>query len=246
MASGFESSSFKRTFTVEKRNDGTTLISYKAFRRGWGIFLVFGVPIIGGLFLIPGILERFLPLPIDGLRTFLFDNFQILFSKSDVYDYLRVLPILILGIWAFKSTFKKGKLIIHDQGLEFLGKKLSFKDIGLTGVKTFGGGTAVYSVNGIVQSETQSETYGVYANAFGQDVMLTEHIKEEASAIGIVEVIRQAMKGQSIQAQQQTSNSDTSNVSSNKFVAWVLNNKVVKWILILIVVKYILGVLNIF
>ena len=65
MASGFESSSFKRTFTVEKRDDGTTLISYKLalIGRGWLGILLFAIPIIGGIFLIPGILERFLPLP---------------------------------------------------------------------------------------------------------------------------------------------------------------------------------------
>ncbi len=246
MAGGFQSSNFKRTFTVEKRNDGTTVISYKTLRRGWGAFLVYGVPFIGGICLIPGILEHFLPLPIDGLREFLFDNFQILLRKKEVYDLLRPLPILILGIWALMSTFKKGKLIIHQDGFEFLGKKLAFKDINATGIKTFGGGTSVYSVNGNVQSASVPTSYAVYANAFGQDVMLTEYLKEEATADGIVEVVRQAIRGQSIQAQEQSSNLDSSNVSSNKFVAWVLNNKVVKWILILIVVKFILGVLNIF
>lgn len=208
--------------------------------------LLFAVPIIGGVFLIPGILERFLPLPIDGLKTFLFDTFQIILREKDIYGYLRVLPILILGILLIKGILRKGKIIIHEHGLEFLGKKLAFKDINSTGTMSYGGGTSVYSVNGVVNGSTSKKTYGVYANAFGQDVMLTERVTEEASAVGILEVIRQAMHGQPIQAQQQTSNPDSSKVSGNGLVNWVMNNKVVKWILILIVVKWILAVLNIF
>lgn len=227
MASGFESSSFKRTFTVEKRDDGTTLISYKLalIGRGWLGILLFAIPIIGGIFLIPGILERFLPLPIDGLQTFLFDTFQIILRKKDIYDYLRLLPGLILCIFLLKGILRKGKITIHEHGLEFLGKKLAFKDINSTGTMSFGGGTSVYSVNGVVQSSTNQKTYGVYANAFGQDVILTERVAEEATADGILEVIRQAMHGQPIQAQETRSNPNPSIASNNKVIDWVLNHK---------------------
>lgn len=217
-SSGFKSSNFKRTFTVEKSEDGNTVIKYKAQRQRSGlmIFLYF----LACVFLMIG---------IAAMDTEPLVGWSLISA---------VIAILIFFFWPIK-----GSIVIHQEGFEFLGKKLAFRDINATGVMKFGGGTSVYSVNGNVSSESLPKSYAPYATAFGQDILLTKPLKDDTQATGILEVVRQALNGQAIETQEQTS---SSSLDTSKITNWLLTSKIAKLILILIVVKYILAVLNIF
>lgn len=213
MASGFESSGFKRTFTVEKGTDGTTLINYKhrsQERAIPGILLVFFSPLL--MFILIFLLS-------GGKKL---THPEILFLAEPLVVWFCFLPI-------------KRTIVIHQRGLEFLGKKLAFKDIKSTGIMRFGGGTSVYSVNGNVTSDKVEKTYAPYANAFGQDVFLTKRLTDEAQASGILDIVQKAVNGQSIQAQETSSNSNPSTASNNKVIDWVLNNKALTFGLVIVI-----------